>query len=189
MKIKLSENEIRLCEFIAKQRRESNRAANVHDSIKERGSDPWHLECEGVMSELAFSLAMDKYPTEIFLTDIRSAANGEDRGDVTINGICIDVKSTKYRSGQLLCVKRNPSIDLIVLLIGEKGSYELSGGMWAKDIYQEHRYGTTNKIPYPCYKASQEELLTTEQVLDIISHTSSSKANPESAPAFDWSLP
>lgn len=189
MQITLSQNEKRLCEFIARERKQANRKVDPRDIIAEHGLDPWYVECEGVMSELAFCRAMDKYPDEIFEVGCRSAAKGEDRGDATINGICIDVKSTKYQSGQLLCVKRNPSIDLIVLMTGEKGCYRLAGGMWAEDMYEDWRYGTTDKIPYPCFKATQAELLPPKKVMEILNHTSFAKPTPVDAQAFDWTKP
>lgn len=185
MKINLTSSERDFCLHVAALRDKSNRLVTAQNPVVNSGVQPDYAEREGVMSELAFCKMLNIFPTEFFDVSPRSATSGEDLGDAVVNGWTIDVKTTKYKTGKLLSKRKNPAIDLVVLMIGENGSYELVGGLLASDMYQDWRYNRF-KMPTPCFAALQEELMTASQV---ISHTSCAKASPANATAFDWSLP
>ena len=188
MIITLTNSERDFCNYVAVLRNESNRRVTAENPVVKSGVEPEYAEREGVMSELAFCKLMNVFPAEFFDVSPRSATKGEDAGDVTINDHVIDVKTTKYKAGKLLSKRKNPAIDIVVLMIGENGSYRLKGGMTASELYEDWRYNRF-KMPTPCFAASQAELMSVQDVMSFISHTSLSKANPENAPAFDWSLP
>lgn len=168
MIVELSPTEIQLCTELAKLRKTANRKAQAHDQIQAAGLDPTYIEREGVLSELAFCKLVNAYPDQVFSIGHRSAKNNEDDGDVTVNGICIDVKSTKHQSGRLCAVSANPSIDLIVMMVGEKGYYRFAGGLPAEDMYLKSRWGTPSGMHSPCYSAVQQELMTPKQVFDYL---------------------
>lgn len=189
MQVTLSETEKQICNYLAVLRKSNNRKAQPFDKIVADGLDPEYVEREGVMSELAFCKIMDRFPDQVLIIGHRSASKGEDNGDLTANGICVDVKTTKHQKGQLLAVKKNPAIDLIVLMTGENGCYRLAGGMWAEDLYQERRYGIPEKMYRPCYSALQEELITPKNVLKVLNHTSSSTTSPGTLPVVDLTKP
>ena len=125
------------------------------------------VDFDGDMSE---SYLNTKTTQVCIFTDeeLRSAKNNEDDGDVTINGICIDVKTTKHQTGRLCAMSSNPSIDLLVMMVGENGYYRLAGGMPAEDMYRSNRWGIPSGMKSPCYSAVQEELMTPKQVFDFL---------------------
>lgn len=168
MKASLTAVEKEVAKYLASQRKKANRKANPHDAVKEFGLEPNYIEQEGVMSELAFCKMFNVYPEQVLQIGYRSAVAGDDDGDAVINNICIDVKTTKHKDGQLVCFRKNPAIDLIVMLVGEYGNYELVGGIFPEDMYVNWRWGVPKKMRQPCYSAVQEELLTPGQVQSYI---------------------
>lgn len=180
MKIELTKYERDFCKMIASLRTSTNRAITPENFAANTGVDPNFIEIEGVMSELAFFKLLDIFPGRIMDTEPRSASKGQDPGDMTVNGYNIDVKATKHQDGQLLSRIKNPNVDLVVLMLGQKGCYRFGGGMWSEDLYQPWRYGMEEKFPQPCFSAPQWELLTPRRVLSILNHTCSSTASTES---------
>jgi hypothetical protein len=168
MIINLSEVEKELCNYLAVLRKKGNRAVNPVDAVAEFGLEADYVEREGVMSELAFCQLANVYPDQVFSIGHRSATKGEDDGDLTVNGICIDVKTTKHQTGRLVSFRKNPSVDLIVLMTGEEGCYRFVGGMQSEDMYQSYRWGIPNGMKQKCFSAVQQELMTAKQVMDYI---------------------
>jgi hypothetical protein len=166
--IQLEEAEKRLCDFIARQRQANNRAISPVNHALASKEDPLYIEKEGVMSELAFCKLLNTYPYEIFNTQPRSVAQGEDCGDVIYGDHCIDVKVTKYETGRLISVSKNPAVSLIVMMIGEHGTYRLAGGMRSSDMYSSIRFGTPNGFRKPCFSATQDELIDPDTLMDWI---------------------
>jgi hypothetical protein len=164
----LNELEIAVCTHIAKLRKQSNRKANPNDPVANAGLEPHYIEREGVLSELAFSKLVNVYPEELFIVSNRSVTRGEDNGDLTVNGVCIDVKTTKHQSGRLVSFRKNPNVDLIVLMTGENGYYRFAGGLPSDDMYQQYRWGIPSKMKQYCFSAEQEELMTVKQVFDLL---------------------
>lgn len=168
MKTELTPIEKEVCRYLATQRKQANRQVNPRDYVKEFGLEPSYIEREGVMSEMAFCKMVNVYPEQVLHIGHRSATKGEDDGDVVVNGICIDVKTTKHQTGRLVSFRKNPSVDLIVLMTGENGCYRLAGGIASQDMYQQTRWGIPPKMKQECYSAVQEELMTVKQVFDLI---------------------
>tara|TARA_R110001606_G_scaffold82027_1_gene188464 strand:- start:377 stop:883 length:507 start_codon:yes stop_codon:yes gene_type:complete len=164
--IELDEVEKRLCSFIAKHRQANNRAISPVNKALVSKEDPLHVDTEGVMSELALCKALDVYPYELFDVRPRSAINGEDNGDVFYKGICIDVKVTKHKNGKLVCLHKNPAIDVVVLMTGEFGKYEIKGGVAVDEMFVDSNYGLPKGFSRKCYWLSQDRLKSLEELFD-----------------------
>lgn len=169
MQIHLNEAEKRLCLFVARSRNAAAREVAPEDALRASKEDPIFVDYEGAMGELAFSKQLGIYPKEIFEIYHRSSLDGEDPGDLTFNGLVIDVKTTVHKSGRLVSMRKNPAINMFVLLTGEGGDYELAGGMWSADLYLPSRYGMPPNFRKQCYSATQNELLTPKQLMESIS--------------------
>lgn len=167
MKVILNTAEKRLCNYIARCRTELSREViPINDNLV--ATNPHNIiEEEGVMGELAFCKIMQVYPEEIFDPSVKSAERGTDPGDLNINNICIDIKTTKYRNGRLICRSINKAINLIILMTGEKGEYTFSGGLWSADMYSEERWGSHQALGggRPCYLAEQHELIQPDELI------------------------
>lgn len=159
---------MRLCLFIAKHRQKNNRAISPVNTALASKEDPLYIDTEGVMSELAFCKLINTYPYDIFNVEPRSVAKGEDNGDITFNGFCIDVKVTKYHTGKLISVSKNDAVNLIVMMIGENGTYRLAGGMLSDEMYKDERYGLPAGFSKPCYWANQSDLIEPNQLIDML---------------------
>ena len=169
MKIKLNEAEKRLCSFVARSRNAAAREVAPEDALRVSSQDPMFVDYEGAMGELAFSKLLGVYPTEIFEIYHRSSFVGEDPGDLTFNGLVIDVKTTVHKNGRLVSMRKNPAINMFVLVTGRDGEYEVAGGMWSADLYLESRYGMPPRFTRQCYSATQDELMTPDQLMQVIS--------------------
>ena len=187
MKVTLNEAEKRLCLYIARSRNAASREVAPADALRVSQDDPITIDYEGAMGELSLSKILNIYPTEIFDPSVKSSSAGSDRGDLTFNGVCIDVKTTKYANGRLICRTKNPAIDLIILMTGKDGNYEMKGGMWSADMYSRERFGVHSVLQNDrqCYLAEQHELIKPDDLLAQLSRTSFSKANPETS-KYDW---
>lgn len=169
MKIKLNEAEKRLCSFVARSRNAAAREVAPEDALRVSSQDPIFVDYEGAMGELAFSKLLGVYPTEIFEIYHRSSSQGEDPGDLTFNGLVIDVKTTIHKTGRLISFRKNPAINMFVLITGRDGEYEVAGGMWSADLYAPSRYGVPVGLSKECYCATQDEIMTPDQLMQAIS--------------------
>lgn len=169
MHITLNEAEKRLCLFVARSRNAAAREVAPEDALRASAQDPIFVDYEGAMGELAFSKQLGVYPKEIFEIYHRSSLDGEDPGDLTFNGLVIDVKTTVHKSGRLVSMRKNPAINMFVLLTGQDGEYDIAGGMWSSDLYLPSRYGMPPNFRKKCYSARQDELLDSRQVMESIS--------------------
>ena len=88
-KITLTESERQVAEFIAKRRFDSCRESNIVNNKKGPQSN-YETDLEGMASELAAAKALNVWPD---LTEEIQAH------DLIYNGITIDVKTTKYKTG------------------------------------------------------------------------------------------
>lgn len=169
MHITLNEAEKRLCLFVARSRNAAAREVAPEDALRASAQDPIFVDYEGAMGELAFSKQLGVYPKEIFEIYHRSSLDGEDPGDLTFNGLVIDVKTTVHKNGRLVSMRKNPAINMFVLLTGQDGKYDIAGGMWSSDLYLPSRYGMPPNFRKKCYSARQDELLDSRQVMESIS--------------------
>ena len=165
--VSLNELEKRLAVYIGRQRTAMNRnvTATNHKLAHE---DPIKADIEGVMGELAFCKLLSTYPHDVFEISVRSAADGQDYGDVTMNGLRIDIKTSAYKSARLLAVTKNPNVDMLILMTGEDGVYTLSGGIWAEEMYKDSRYDTHVGLRKPCYAVEHNELISPEDIFKTL---------------------
>ena len=82
-----------------------------------------------------------------------------DTGDCIWNGLVIDVKTTVYPEGKLLCVKwkHQHLIDYYALMTGVFPHYYYRGVMSAKELHRPERLRDFGHRS-PAYSADQEEL-------------------------------
>jgi hypothetical protein len=165
--VSLNELEKRLAVYIGRQRTAINRTVtSANHNLAHK--DPAKADIEGAMGEMAFCKLLNTYPHDVFELSTRSAATGEDYGDVTMNGLRIDVKTTAYKSARLLASTKNPNVDIIVLMTGEEGVYTLSGGMIADELYKDSRYGIHVGLRKPCFSAEHNELTSPGDVFKTL---------------------
>lgn len=156
--ITLTSAELRTSAFIGKSRNKKSRGAGVFDSSV---ADTHMIDIIGAEAELAFAKLCNLYPTDFMILDPKSKAKGTDDGDLNIDGVCVDVKTTTHENGMLLCNSKHLSgIDLFALII-KKGedTFQLKGFMLATELIAEDRFGRAEgKLKRPAYVAKQDEL-------------------------------
>lgn len=144
--IKLTDSEIRICEWLAKNRYANNRQSSVTDrKIGPQSCD--ETDIEGICGEFAFCKSMGIYPD----MSVSVRKNGH---DFLHNGKRLDIKTTKYQNGKLLAVssKTVSDVDSYVLVIGKRPSYLIAGWCKSEDLIREENlidlgYGTTYCLP------------------------------------------
>lgn len=133
MKIILSDVEKKLAVYIAKARYSAARESGVPD-LKVGPQDNWQTDLEGVGAELAFCKHHNVYP------DFEIDGYGVSDCISKTLGL-VDVKSTKYRQGRLLVIKKKMDLPVLpntyVLMIGEFPEYEFAGYISAKELLTE----------------------------------------------------
>ena len=140
---------------------------NGQDSptIVDKTQDQSKIDWEGYMTELAVCKYLNVYPELIFLGGDFSIDRGTDPGDIVYKGVSIDIKHTRYKTGRLISYKKNPAIDLLVLVTGEYGAYTIVGGMDAKEFFKPERYILPPKFMKKCFVAEQKELVDFDKIL------------------------
>jgi hypothetical protein len=131
MNITLNASEIKICEWIAKNRYASNRNGGVSD--KKIGPQSCEeTDLEGICGEFAFCKAMNLYPD----LSISPRKGGD---DVLFNGKKMDIKTTKYKSGKLLArrSKSETPSDIYVLIVGQRPDYNIVGWCSSSDLIQD----------------------------------------------------
>ena len=131
MNITLNASEIKICEWIAKNRYASNRNGGVSD--KKIGPQSCEeTDLEGICGEFAFCKAMNLYPD----LSISPRKGGD---DVLLNGKKMDIKTTKYKSGKLLArrSKSETPSDVYVLIVVQRPSYNIVGWCSSVDLIQD----------------------------------------------------
>ena len=145
-KIKLNPAEQLLCKLIASERYKTARSAGVKNSRVGDQSDE-ETDHEGVAA--------------------RSSKKGEDKtGDITINGLVIDVKATTYSTGRLIAAewKDHSHIDYYGLVVGSFPEYEVKGVMSTEELIQPERLKCLPRGRNKVYQATQSELTFPEQL-------------------------
>jgi hypothetical protein len=131
MKITLDQMEVKLCEFIGKSRSKIARANNVKDA-KIGKQDGIEADIQGFKAEYAFAKFFNVFP-DFGLSPRSGSEDGK-----TNKGTRYDIKSTKYKTGNLLStLKVNNDIDVYVLAYVNDNEVDLIG--WAKkeDLIKE----------------------------------------------------
>lgn len=99
MIITLTESEQMIVNYVAKCRNEANIANGSHKRGAASTMTGFEIDQQGFGGELAFCKAMNVFPD--FTVFCRSAAKGEDNGDCTVQGLRIDVKTSKKATSAL----------------------------------------------------------------------------------------
>ena len=159
LNIELNEIEIRIGGFVAKERYRMARKNNVHNGQVSETMGELEPDIEGVLAELSFCKIANVYPQKVFEVFVRSKKQREDFGDVEIHSKVVDVKTTCYKGGKLICSVVNPHVDYYALMVGGRGSYRLAGLMGSDELCREERFGRHGLFQKPCYKADQHELM------------------------------
>jgi hypothetical protein len=144
--------EQRICREVAESRFSNNRKEGI-ENAKVGPQDNAATDLEGFGAEFAFCKLFNCMPD--FTVSVRSSK--QDKGDVYVNGMYVDVKSTKYETGKLLAVKwKSENVDAFALMTGSFPTYTFRGTMLAKDLLKDERLGS---LGYgKTYVATQDEL-------------------------------
>jgi hypothetical protein len=139
-----------LCRSLAKKRYASNHSAGVSDATRGGQSDA-HTDLEGVAAEKCFFKLLNLYP------DLSIAPRSDDDGDCKLkDGRDVDVKSTRYKSGRLICVPwKKGNAPLFALTVGTFPRNTFKGFMPADDPLRAERLGSLGHAP--TYIADQAE--------------------------------
>lgn len=131
--ITLNDMEQRICKKIASERYSINRKNGIIDRKKGDQSNEF-TDLEGFSGEFAFCKLFNIFPDfYVKVTDQKT-----DTGDCTFKGKSIDVKTTKYPNGRLICAMwKNENVDLYALMVGEFPTYKYCGFVKAKDLKVE----------------------------------------------------
>jgi hypothetical protein len=124
MIIELDKLEIELCKFIGQKRSEIARNNNVKDA-KIGNHDGIEADIQGFKAEYAFAKHFNIFP-DFGLSPRSGSFDG-----VTKKGTRYDIKSTKYKTDNLLStLKINPDIDVYVLAYVNEETVDFVG--WVK---------------------------------------------------------
>ena len=153
----LTEDEVKFANLIGSKRNSTNRKLDVNDTRYKR-TDPLEIDQLGARAELAIHKFCNQYPEDMFMFKPLSKANKTDLGDIFIEGLGVDVKATKYKTGKLLAnIGPVPDIAIFGLIIENNiNEYDLKGFMTAHDLYDEKRIEVVGRR---VYAAHQKDLL------------------------------
>ena len=160
--INLNENELELAKTMAIARNASNRKEGVIDSIQDKKRTSIQIDIDGIEAELAFFKLINKYPVSLLDTSNKSKSNGTDFGDVFIDNLSIDVKSTRYKTGKLIqsgAKTLKSKIDIYCLVIKEgENTFNMKGFYPSSLLLHEDNYG--KHFPgRPCFAVPQKVLM------------------------------
>ncbi len=132
-KVLLTDIEQKLVKYIAQSRFEINRKNNVKNSRKGGQSD-YLTDLDGFGGEFAFCKLFNIYPD----LEVKVTSQDSDRGDCLLNNLKIDVKTTKYKTGKLICALwKNNEVDYYALMVGEFPQYEFKGFAKSSEVKKE----------------------------------------------------
>jgi len=155
----LTEAEQRLARYLAQERPRRNRAAGVKDQLS--GGDAEAVELDGVGAELAFCRLMNVYPD--LTTEPRKGG-----GDCVVNGVTVDVKTTRYNNGQLIVKEKVPKNHATVyaLMVGRFPEYDYRGCALARDVLRPERLMKlgAGKV----YAVDQEDLVLWDGTINAV---------------------
>jgi hypothetical protein len=168
--IYLEDTEIKLYTDIGQARYNNNRKKSVKDTAaKPDKSDPYKFDILGVAGELALYKIIGEYPNGVMDIGIRSMERGTDKGDLLIDGLTVDVKTTDHVNGRLLAVSNKclGVIDLFALVIKISDDYFILRGFYPCHllIKEENFNRADGKLVRPCYNVGQEELMDYDEAV------------------------
>jgi len=169
-KVTLNKLEVYIAQQVAKSRVKNAEANGNGRTSADMSRSVYAVFLEGVYGELAFCKLLNIYPEEVFSMTLPSVKAGTDYGDIHINGLNIDIKTTRYQTGMLCATTHNPNIDVYLLMVGDDvtHTYECRGAMTRDELVQDKNFGNNNgKFKVPCHYASQDMLHDYKKLLDI----------------------
>tara|TARA_R110000751_G_scaffold71967_4_gene145985 strand:- start:21 stop:491 length:471 start_codon:yes stop_codon:yes gene_type:complete len=153
MQVVLNESEQRLAKHIAKRRYEINREKGTIDAKKGEQSNEF-VDLEGIAGEIAFCKIYNLYPD----LEVKVTTQKTDKGDCIYKGHKIDVKTTSYKTGKLICALwKNNEVDLYALMVGAFPSYEFRGFSYAAELKKKENI--INLGRGDLYALTQDELI------------------------------
>ena len=169
--VTLNKLEVYIAQQVAKSMLKSAQVYGNGRTSADMSRSAYDVFLEGVYGELAFCKLINIFPEELFSMRLPSVKAGTDYGDVNINGLNIDVKTTRYSSGMLCASTHNPNIDIYLLMVGDDTThtYECRGAITREEFIQDKNYGNNKgKFKVPCHYASQDMLHDYKKLLDIV---------------------
>jgi len=168
--IYLEDTEIKLYTDIGQARYNNNRKKSIKDTAAKRDkNDPYKFDILGVAGELALYKIIGEYPNGVMDIGIRSMERGTDKGDLLIDGLTVDVKTTDHVNGRLLAVSNKclGVIDLFALVIKISDDYFILRGFYPCHllIKEENFNRADGKFVRPCYNVGQEELMDYDEAV------------------------
>ena len=125
MEYTLTESEQIIAKFVAEQRTANNRNAGTGNNRRSDMSD-FEVDLQGFGGELAFCRLANVFPD--LTVHNRSAAKGQDTGDCILDGLRIDVKTSKKAdSGLWVNVRKIGTVDVYALMVGTFPTFRLVG--------------------------------------------------------------
>ena len=131
MHVKLDNNELKLCEYIGKQRANIARSNNVFDA-KIGNQNGIEADIQGFKAEYAFAKWKNIFP------DFGLSPRSGSYDGVTHQGARYDIKSTKYKRGNLLStLKVNPDVDVYILAYVNYDTVSFVGWAYKEDLIKD----------------------------------------------------
>lgn len=151
MEITLLPIEFNLIQIIANLRGIANRSGGVTN--KRVSTNQYQdVEFDGLIGEYAFCKLHN-----IFLDVIPNVRAGS--YDCLYNGWRVDIKATRYHTGQLIGHKdRNEDVDVFVLAIIDNNTVRFPGYALAEELYDVENITTLGKYPQLVFALPQSKL-------------------------------
>jgi len=127
MIVTLTPDEITVCQVVGRMRSLIARSAGVKDA-KIGDQDGAEADVIGMAAEYAFAKKYNVFP-DLGLSPRSGSCDG------VFNGKRYDIKATQYKSGRLLCTRKdNPDVDVYVLAIVTLPTVDFVGWSPATDL-------------------------------------------------------
>lgn len=141
MNVTLSEFEITFVEYVAKQRHDACRNANIFNNRRSQYTD-MEIEVAGVGAEQAVAKMFNVYND--WSLHPRSAEKGTDLGDLMINNLVVDVKAVMPQTlhPRLSVKKKKSFVDLFCLVRSNHPHYEILGFFPCVELFIPSRLHT-----------------------------------------------
>ena len=130
MTLTLNLAEQRLATFLGTMRHRVNRQAQVVDQQHSPTLTGLEVDIDGVGAEIALARILNVYP-DLTLEPRRGG------GDLTVAGVTIDVKTTRYPHGRLVATlyKQPGDVEVYALMVGQMPHYTLKGFCTADHLF------------------------------------------------------
>lgn len=126
MEITLTDAEQLIVNYVAQCRLEANQQNGSHRAPLASGMIAFEVDQQGFGGEMAFCRAMNVFPD--FTVTCRSAAKGQDNGDCRVQGLRIDVKTSKKVTSSLWVKEHKKGCaDAYALVVGTFPTFTIIG--------------------------------------------------------------